>query len=41
MYIIFFPQNSTVYEIMSKNIGEPDRSQMTINAAHAICMLYN
>ena len=27
---IFFPENRPVYEIMSKNVVEPDRSLMTI-----------
>jgi len=26
----FFPENRTVYEIMWKNMVEPERSQMTI-----------
>jgi len=33
----FFFQNRAIYEIMRKNIIDPDRSQMTM--AHAHCML--
>jgi hypothetical protein len=30
LYPITFPENSAVYEVMWKNIVEPDRPQMTI-----------
>ena len=30
MFHIFFSENRAVYEIMSKNVGEPERPQMTI-----------
>ena len=38
---IFFPsENRTVYEVMWKNMAEPERPQMTIyNTAHALSML--
>jgi len=35
--IILFSKNCNVYEIMWKNMVEPDRSQM----AHMLCMLDN
>ena len=36
---LFFFQIRAIYEIMWKNIIEPDRPQMTINTAHAHCIL--
>jgi hypothetical protein len=35
----FFPENPAVYEIMWKNVVQPERLQMTVHAAHALCML--
>jgi hypothetical protein len=36
---ITFSENRAVYEIMWKNMVEPDSPQMTINMAHAHYML--
>ena len=36
--VIFFSEKRVAYEIMWKNIVEPDRPQMT-SIAHAQCML--
>jgi hypothetical protein len=35
------PENVTVCDIMWKNMVEPERPQMTLNSAHALCMLDN
>jgi hypothetical protein len=36
----FFSENGAVYEIMWKNMAEPDRTQMTITV-QALCVLDN
>ena len=42
MFNIFFPGNRVIYEIMWKNMVQPNMPQMTIyNNAHALCMLGN
>jgi len=38
IYIYIF-LNRAVFEIMWKNIVQPDRPRMTINRAHAHCLL--
>jgi hypothetical protein len=40
LIVFFFFENPAVYEIMWKNVVEPDRPLMT-NMAHAHCMLDN
>jgi hypothetical protein len=39
--VTFFSENPAVYETMWKNVVQPERLQMTIHAAHALCMLNN
>ena len=44
MYILcsvtfFSTENRTIYEVMCKNVVEPDRPQKKICTAHALCML--
>jgi len=42
MFKDFFVENRAIYEIMWKNILEPDRPQVAIcGTAHAHCMLDN
>ena len=37
--IFFFFENRAVYEIIWKNIAQPDRLQVKHNVAHALCVL--
>jgi hypothetical protein len=37
----FFPENHAVYEIMWKNVVQPDRQQRKYNKVHAIFVLDN
>jgi hypothetical protein len=39
MFSNIFSENRAVYEIMSKNVVEPERPQMTIIVAHMRCVL--
>jgi hypothetical protein len=39
IFNIFFPENHAVYEIMWKNIVEPDRPQMTIWRMRIACWI--
>jgi hypothetical protein len=41
MFNIFLPENSTLGELMWKDMLEPDRPQWQYNTAHALCMLDN
>ena len=36
-----FSENPAVYDIVWRNIVEPDRLQMTLVIQHALCMLGN
>jgi hypothetical protein len=38
MFINFFSENGAVYEIMWKNVVEPDRPQMTTK--YGVCILH-
>jgi hypothetical protein len=38
---ITFSENRAVYDIVWRNIVEPDRPQMTLVIQHALCMLDN
>ena len=39
MFSNIFSENRAVYEIMSKNVVEPERPQMTIIVVHMRCIL--
>jgi hypothetical protein len=41
LWSIIFPESRAVYDIMRTNMVEPDRPQMTIYMAHALCVLDN
>jgi hypothetical protein len=41
MFNTFFPENPSVYELMWKNVGQPDRSHRTnimLRRKDALCM---